>query len=51
MLREIRRAVDPDLHLREVLQGWPRITRRLAENPRRRRARRYPGSENWPKTS
>ena len=42
MLREIRRAVDPALHLRDALENWSRITRRLAENPRRRRPRGYP---------
>lgn len=51
MLHEIRRAVDPGLPLRAVLQDWARITRGLAENPRRRRPRGYPGGKTFPNTS
>jgi hypothetical protein len=51
MLQEIRRAVDPGRPLGAVLRAWARITRRLAENPRRRRPRRYPDRKNFPTTS
>lgn len=42
MFREIQRAIDPKLRLINVLQAWPSMTRRLAENPRQRRPRRHP---------
>jgi hypothetical protein len=51
MLQEIRRAVDPGLPLATALRAWARITRRLAENPRRRRPRRYPDRKNYLQTS
>jgi hypothetical protein len=41
MLHQLRRAVDPRLPLREVIEQWPHICRRLAEAPRKRRLRGF----------
>ena len=42
MLNEVRQAVDLRLPLKEVFSQWPKICERLAEAPRRRRARKFP---------
>jgi len=43
MLHQVRRAVDPRLPLRQVLDAWPQLCRRLAEAPRKRRPRSFTG--------
>jgi len=37
MLSLLKHAVQPTIQLRDALNNWPRIARRLAESPRKRR--------------
>jgi hypothetical protein len=41
MLHQVRRAVDPRLPFQKVMEQWPKICRRLAEAPRKRRSRNF----------
>jgi hypothetical protein len=51
MLHQLRRAIDPRLPLRKVIEHWPEICRRLAEAPRKRRPRALWEIENQLTTS